>query len=184
MEANFDELRRASFAELRSKKITRQLPADELKQRIAEFLKSQNVCVLCTSKEDVPRATPIEYYSEGTTVYILAGQATKTENIKANPRVSIGIYNTPYTDWTDWYKVIGVQITGLAKLLTEGNPEYSDALKVYKWQLYVKARGWDLSTLPKGGIVVKVEAQKVEYRELALLAKGYSATQVWENPEK
>ena len=172
-------LMEASFAELRSKNITKQLPADELKQRVADFLKSQNVCVLCTSKGDVPRATPIEYYSEGTTLYILAGEGTKIENIRANPKVSIGIYSTPYTDWTDWYKVIGAQITGLAKLLTEDNPEYSDAFKVYQWQLYAKARGWDLSTPPKGGIIIKVEAQKIEYRELALMAKGYSATQVW-----
>ena len=174
----------ASFAELRNQNITKKLPADELKRRVAAHLKSQNICVLCTSKGDVPRATPIEYYSEGTTVYILAGQGTKIENIKANLRVSIGTYSTPYTDWTDWYKVAGVQITGLAKLLNEDSPEYSDALKVYKWQLYAKARGWDLSTLPKGGTIIKVEAQKIEYRELALLAEGYSATQVWETPER
>jgi len=170
----------ASFAELRNQNITKQLPADELKQRVADFLKSQNVCVLCTSKGDVPRATPLEYYSEGTTIYISAGQGTKMENIKANQRVIIGIYSTPYTDWTDWYKVIGAQITGLARLLTEDSPEYSNALKVYKWQLYAKARGWDLNTPPKGGAIIMVETKKIEYRELALMAKGYSATQVWE----
>lgn len=174
----------ASFAELRSKNITKQLPDDDLKQRVTDFLKSQNVCVLCTSKGDIPRATPIEYYSEGTTVYMTAQKSTKTENIKANQKVSIGIYNTPYTDWTDWYKVIGVQITGVARLLTDGDPEYHDSFKVYKWQLYAKARGWDLNTPPKVPIVIKVEAQKIEYRELALLAEGYSATQVWEAPEK
>ena len=113
----------ASFAELRSKKITKKLPADELEQRVADFLKSQNVCVLCTSKGDVPRATPIEYYSEGTTVYMLVDQGTKIENIKANPKVSIGIYNTPYTDWTDWYKVIGIKINVLAEQLTDSNPK-------------------------------------------------------------
>ena len=102
----------ASFAELRNQNITKQLSADELKQRVTDFLKSQNVCVLCTSKDDVPRATPLEYYSEGMIIYIVAGQGTKMDNIKANQRVSIGIYSTPYTDWTDWYKVIGVQITG------------------------------------------------------------------------
>ena len=174
----------ASFAELRNQNITKQLPANELKQRVTDFLKSQNVCILCTSKGDVPRATPIEYYSEGTAVYILAGQGTKMENIKANPRVSIGIYSTPYTDWTDWYKVIGVQITGSAKLLNEGEPGYADAFKVYEWQLYAKARGWDLNNPQKGGTIIKVDARKIEYRELALMAEGYSATQVWENPER
>jgi nitroimidazol reductase NimA-like FMN-containing flavoprotein (pyridoxamine 5'-phosphate oxidase superfamily) len=172
----------ASFAELRNQNITKELPADELKQRVADFLKTQNVCVLCTSKGDVPRATPIEYYSEGTTVYVLVGQGTKMENIEANRRVSIGIYSTPYTDWTDWYKVIGVQITGLASILQEDTPEYNNALKVYEWQMYAKARGWDLSNPPKGGTIIKVEAGKIEYRELALMAEGYSATQVWEAP--
>ena len=83
-----------------------------------------------------------------------------------------------------WYKVIGVQITGLAKLLTEDNPEYSDALKVYEWQLHAKARDWDLSAPPKGGTIIKVATKKIEYRELALLAKGYSTMQVWEAHER
>ena len=174
---------KTSFAELRNQNITKKLPADELRQRIANFFKTQNVLVLCTSQGDVPRATPLEYYSEGTTVYILGGQGTKIDNIKANSRVSIGIYSTPYTDWTDWYKVIGVQLTGSAKLLYEGDPGYSDAFKVYKWQMYAKARGWDLSNHPKGGIIIKVEAHKIEYRELALMAEGYSATQVWETTD-
>jgi nitroimidazol reductase NimA-like FMN-containing flavoprotein (pyridoxamine 5'-phosphate oxidase superfamily) len=170
----------ASFAKLRKQNITKKLPVDELKQRVADFLKTQNVCVLCSSKGDIPRATPIEYYSEGTTIYVFVAHGTKMENIKANRKVSIGIYSTPYTDWTDWYKVIGVQITGLATLLSEDTPEFNEALKVYEWQKYAKAMALDLNNPPRGGTIIKVEATKIEYRELALMTKGYSATQVWE----
>jgi nitroimidazol reductase NimA-like FMN-containing flavoprotein (pyridoxamine 5'-phosphate oxidase superfamily) len=140
------------------------------------------VCILCTSKGDVPRATPIEYYSEGTNVYVFVAHGTKVENIKANRKVSIGIYNTPYTDWTDWYKVIGVQLTGSATLLSEDTPEFNEALKVYEWQRYAKAMALDLSNPPRGGTIIKVEAIKIEYRELSLMAEGFSPTQVWEAP--
>jgi len=170
----------ADFAKLRSQNITKQLPRERLEARISSFLKSQNVCVLATSKGDIPRATPIEYHSEGTTLYIIVGPGIKIDNIKANPRVSIGIYNTPYADWTDWDKVIGVQIMGRVILLTDDNPEYFEALKVYEWQPYFKARGWDTDTPPKGMIIVKVEAEKIEYLEFALMADGYSRMQILE----
>jgi len=152
----------------------------KVEKRISDFLASVNVCVLCTSKNDVPRATPIEYYSEGTTIYIFPDQGTKIVNIEVNPRVSIGIYNTPYTNWTDWYRVIGIQITGEANLLVAENPEYTHALEVYQWQLYHKARGMDLSKPPKRRYILKITAIKIEYRELALMREGYCATQVWE----
>jgi len=168
-----------TFAELRNQKF-RKMPREELEKRIAAFLQSGNICVLATCGENAPRATPIEYYSKGTTVYVLADPGTKILNLKANPQISVGIYNTPYTDWTDWPNVKGAVITGKPSLITDDSPRYLDAMKVYKWALYSKIAGRDMTMPPMGRTVVKVEAQKIEYRDLGLLREGYLRFQVWE----
>lgn len=40
-----------------------------------------------------------------------AGITRQLPNLEANPRVSIAVCSTPYTDWTDWHQVRGAQIT-------------------------------------------------------------------------
>lgn len=169
-----------SFAELRATDVTAKLPPAELQQRVADFLQKVNICVLCTARNEVPRATPIEFYAEGTTLYMTIDPGTKTENLRANPRVSIGISSVPFTDWTDWQDVKGLQITGLGMVMSEGDPGYSHAQSIYRWQHYAAARGWDLTTPPKGAHFLKVLPDKIEYRDLGLLTEGYAATQVWE----
>ena len=47
------------------------MPKEELEIEIIKLLKSQNMCVLATCKDNIPRATPLEYYSKETAVYIL-----------------------------------------------------------------------------------------------------------------
>lgn len=174
-----EDYSKMTFAELRSLKL-KKMPKEELEERITAFLKSCNVCVLATCKDNVPRATPIEYYSKGTTIYVVADPGTKMANLKANPRISVGIYNTPYTDWTDWKNVKGVQVTGRPFLITDDQPEYAEAMKVYEWKLYGKVAGRDMTQPPTGRTIIKVEADKIEYRDLGLLAEGYLRWQVWE----
>lgn len=108
----------------------RKLPGEELEEYIMEFLQKQNMCVLCTSKDNVPKATPIEYYSERTTLYMIADQGTKITNIQSNQNVSVGIF-APYTGWLS---VKGVQITGKARIIGEDDPEREHALQVYRWE--------------------------------------------------
>ncbi len=170
---------RMTFAELRNLKLQK-MPKEELEKRIAAFLRSCNICVLATCKDNVPRATPIEYYSDGLTVYVVADPGTKIANLKANPRISIGIYNTPYTNWIDWKIVRGVQITGKPSLVTDDNPEYFEAMKIYNWRLYSMVAGRDMDKPPTGRTIIKVEPLKIEYRDLGLLAEGYLRFQVWE----
>lgn len=167
------------FGRLRTSKITRQLPRGEMEQRIADFLKSCNVCVLATCLDDIPRATPIEYYADGLTLYVAASAQTKITNLEGNPRISVGIYNTPYTDWTDWDHVKGVQITGQAELIRNEDPEgYAAALEIYDWRLYRRAMGTDQA--PHQTTFIKIIPAKIEYRDLGLMREDYAAKQVWE----
>jgi len=172
-------------------KLNKKMPRDQLEQHLVEFIKSHNVCVLSTSKDDIPRATPVTYYSEGTTLYILGDQGTtKLNNLSANPRISIGIADPR----TSWLSVKGVQITGQVTLITAGNPGFEEALRIYNFkermkeniQEMRKALGKDtgkeipVGKPPKGLIVIKVESKKIELCEYALLPRGYDFRQVWE----
>ena len=172
----------SELGELFAKRYTAKLPDNELKERISNFLKEQTMCMLATSKEDVPRATPLEYFSEGTTLYIAPDPGTKLVNIAANPRISVGIFNDVNPDWPGgaWKRIKGVQITGEATLLTPDEPEYAHAMKVYNWEPFLKALGWSLDEGPKPDRMIKVEAKKIEYSENALMLKGYARKQVWE----
>ncbi|MFC2069038.1 pyridoxamine 5'-phosphate oxidase family protein [Chloroflexota bacterium] len=163
--------------ELLRKKVTAQMLRDQLEQYIVKFLKSHNMCMLATAKDNVPRATPIEYYSDGTTVYMIGDPGNKLDNIRSNPQVSIGIHDP----LTGWLSVKGAQITGEATLITEDNPEHLEAMKIYKWWELGKELGQDKP--PSGRIIIKIEAKKIEIVEIALKQRGYAARQVWEAQE-
>ena len=169
------------FGRLRVSGLTAQLSRPEMEQHIAYFLTRGNVCVLATCSADVPRATPIEYYAKDLTIYIAASRGTKVPNIENNPRVSIAIYNTPYTNWTDWDKVTGVQFTGKPELLRfDENPDdYTAALQVYDWRKYRRALG-KADEEPRQTTIIKIKPVKIELRDLALMRRGLSVLQVWE----
>ena len=49
------------FYQLMRTRALKKLPKDELIERILNFLKTQTMCSLCTCRNNVPRATPLEY---------------------------------------------------------------------------------------------------------------------------
>jgi nitroimidazol reductase NimA-like FMN-containing flavoprotein (pyridoxamine 5'-phosphate oxidase superfamily) len=169
------------FGRLRTSGNKKRLPRPEMEKRIQAYLDACNVCVLATSLDDVPRATPIEYYAKDLVVYIAASPQTKIRNLEGNSRCSIGIYNTPYTDWTNWYEVKGIQITGRTELIrNEEQPvAYAAALEVYDWRKYREAMG--IEDAPHKTIFIRVIPQRIEFRDLGLMREGYAPTQVWES---
>jgi len=169
------------WGRLRAAKIKTPMPRDLLEARIADFLKSCNVCVLATCADNVPRATPIEYYSDGTTIYFLAAATTKLQNLEGNPVISIGVFEPVFTDWSDWYRVKGAQITGMPQIIRRADqPEaYEKALEIYDWLPYRINIGKP-DAKPVNSTVVKVTARRIDYRDLALPREGYAAKQLWE----
>jgi nitroimidazol reductase NimA-like FMN-containing flavoprotein (pyridoxamine 5'-phosphate oxidase superfamily) len=157
---------------------------DQLRERIAKFLQTNNICVLATCKDNVPRATPIEYYADGTTIYVVADPGNKVVNLKANPRISVGISSVSFTDWTDWPRVAGAQITGRPSFVEHESADYQHAMQVYKWQYYAKAAEFDPNSMPNmTRNFIKIVADKIEFRDLGLLREGYLRKQIWEAPK-
>ena len=166
-----------------AKKLSARLPEDKLKKRIATLFKEQTMCTIATASSDgQPRATPLECFADGITLYIFADPGTKIENIKVNPKVSISVCNqiTPSWKGDDWKEIKAAQITGVATILQPDDPESIRARKeVIRWQEFIGALGRDTSE-PPNGLVLKVVPSKIEYSETKLMLKGFSSKQLWE----
>lgn len=55
-------------------------------------LKHGNACALGTCRDNIPRVTPVDFFNEGLTLWILGDPGGKLGNIRANPQVSVAIY--------------------------------------------------------------------------------------------
>lgn len=139
---------------------------EELKKEIREFLDKRKVLVLCTCSDNIPRATPMDFYTEKDSFNIYVGPAPgrKVKNIEKNPIVSIGIY-TPLSEG----KIQGMQITASGKerliFLKEGDEEFKKAQKI--------VRG-------KRKLILKIIPEKIELLDYDFIKEGYSRLQVLE----
>ena len=164
---------------------------DELQKEIIEFIGAGSskkgdpnvgcgtlhglACVLATSKDNVPRSTPVDYYSEGLDIWIVTTSEGKAENVKANPNVSLSIY-TPIGDHS--VRNRSLQIWGKASFLTyESNPkEYEERAERWgityptSWMIEAKVRKGEIprdkkkevvEQLVKTFVMIKVEPETI-----------------------
>ncbi len=94
----------------------------KVKQEIAQYLKKNNYCVLSTCRKDVPRATPIRYWSDGLKIIVFSEKYTAKFNfLKKNTRVSLGIYSARRP-------LRGLQLWGKAEVITHKDPRHDNYL--------------------------------------------------------
>lgn len=93
--------------------------------------------VLATSYQDEPRATPLEFFHEGFTLYIFGEPGGKIANIKRNPRVCAAIYEQPL-DHSLLQR--SLQIWGDAHLISVRNDKKTYMDKVAKWNMIEVAK--------------------------------------------
>ena len=140
------------------------MPIEELKKEIRNFLDDRKVLVLCTCSNNIPRATPMDFYTEKNNFNIYVGPAPgrKVKNIEENPHISIGIY-TPMSEG----KIQGMQITASGKerliFLKEGDEEFKRAQKI--------VRG-------RRKLILKIIPEKIELLDYDFIKEGYSRLQV------
>ena len=91
----------------------------KVKQEIAHYLKKNRFCVLCTSSNDAPRATPVRYWADDLKIRIFSEKYTaKFKALKKNPLVSLGIY-------TARRPLKGLQLWGTAEVITHADPRHN-----------------------------------------------------------
>ena len=144
--------------------------ARELEQHIVDFMGSQGMCVLATCGAGEPRASAVEFFPDGTTIYMLTEGGRKIENIGKNPRVSVAIH----TQFTGWDSSAGVQITGTAEIGRAGSAIFAEGEAAYA------RRKGATTKLPAMLNVVKIRPQRIEMLDLRLRARGYDVRQVLE----
>ena len=144
------------------------MPEEDLKAAIRDFLDSRKILVLCTCSDNIPRATPMDFYmdknSDDFNIYIGPAPGRKVKNIEENPNVSIGIY-TPM----DTGKIQGMQITASGKeklvFLREGDKDFDVVQKI--------VRG-------RRKLILKIIPDKIELLDYEFIKKGYSRLQYLE----
>jgi len=133
-----------------------------LKDYLIKFIKSQNMLVLSTCNNNIPRASSMDYYSDGIIIYVYPGQGQKITNLKNNPVVSISIF-APF----DNKNVQGVQISSSnIQFIKKGDIGFEKAQSIYKWK--------------NKEILLKIIPEKIELIDYSLLDKGYSHKQIWD----
>jgi nitroimidazol reductase NimA-like FMN-containing flavoprotein (pyridoxamine 5'-phosphate oxidase superfamily) len=100
---------RAFLDEASSKPGTSTKPGCPLKHGLA--------CVLATVHENIPRTTPVDFFSDGLTIWIAGEPGLKIRNIRANPNVAVGIYHP--MDHSMHNR--SLQIQGTAELINVNN---------------------------------------------------------------
>lgn len=144
------------------------MPEKEITSEIREFLNTRKALVLCTCSNNMPRATPMDFYMEKSqenfNIYVGLAPGRKVKNIEENPIVSIGIY-TPL----DTGKIQGMQITASGKerliFLREGEDHFEAAQKI--------VRG-------KRKLILKIIPEKIELLDYDFKKKDYSRFQYLE----
>lgn len=147
----------------------RSLPPARLRVEIDAFLSSENTCTLCTGYDGIVRATPVEYHYHDGALYILSEGGVKFANILRNPGVGVAVYR-PYRSMES---LMGVQLTGKARLVTPGLETYAKE---------VARRGIDpqkLDELPFTLHLIEVKLQSAEFLDGRLAKKGFAVRQLY-----
>ena len=163
-----------NISELFTRPTTRRMARGKMEHRIAAFLAAHNTCVLATCNNNLPQATPIEYYAHHLNLYMIVDPGTKLENLKVNPNVSVGI-NEPLSGWLS---IRGLQIFGQATLIQDNQPEYDTAMQYYNWRFLGEALGY--TEAPRGHILARITPIRIKLTEFGLKQEGYAPTQVWQ----
>lgn len=146
----------------------KELDRDELERLIIEFLKTQPTCVIATCSDNIPRASPVEFFPIGLTLYIFTEGGKKLENIQKNPRVSVAVH-APFTGWET---LKGVQITGIAEIGGRGSTTYEKGIEAY-----MARRGIESVEMPESMNILKISPLKFEYLDVALEGRGFHMKQ-------
>lgn len=146
----------------------RQMPKQELRHRIEEFMLQHNTCTLATGDHETIRATPIEFIYMDMNFYFLSEGGEKFEHILQNENVAISIFNE-YTTMND---LNSLQVKGKACIIPIGSKLYETVLE---------KKGLTLDKLKKFPVdmnMIQVQVSEMEFLCSYLKKEGYSAKQI------
>jgi len=148
---------------------------DLLQKKIERLLTRQNMGVLATTGKNGPIASPVEFYAEGMAVWIYPQPGSpKIRAMENDPRVSFAVH-MPFVGWSS---TCGAQLFGKAQLFPAGTPEFDHGLDIFRWQTTAIELDRDVTQKP-GGMLLKIDPDKVVYTEHWLRKDGFAPRQIW-----
>jgi general stress protein 26 len=135
---------------------------------ICDFLKTQATCVIATCSDSIPKASTVEFFPAGLTLYVITEGGGKVENIKKNPRVSIAL-SAPFTGWES---LKGLQISGTAEIGRKGSEIFEEGINAYR-----KRKGLKKVLMPDFMNMVKIIPVEIDYIDTEFENKGYEIRQ-------
>jgi len=154
---------------------------DEIEKEIHDYIKEHRpkykTCVLATSKDNIPRATPVMYHFEGLNIWISTEKKKdgKVENIISNPKVSLSIFD-PVISKYGWDDTRGLQLWGDAKIITyqENEFEFNHGWEMTNSESAFKALGQEvpIDAVKNNLTYIKVTPEKISFVD-AKKKRGY-----------
>lgn len=149
-----------------SEKYVLQIDEGSLKEQIEDFLSKRSVANLSTSNSENSRSTPIEYIYKDNYIYIYSEGGIKFFNLLQNNKISLSIYDS----YTNFNELKGMQISGVAYIISPKSEIYDEVLKMKN------INKWTLSTLLN---VIKIKIKKVEFLNSDFKKLGYDINQIY-----
>ncbi|WP_017416092.1 pyridoxamine 5'-phosphate oxidase family protein [Clostridium tunisiense] len=149
-----------------SEKYVLQIEEGSLKEQIEDFLSKRSVANLSTSNSENSRSTPIEYIYKDNYIYIYSEGGIKFFNLLQNNKISLSIYDS----YTNFNELKGMQISGVAYIISPKSEIYDEVLKMKN------INKWTLSTLLN---VIKIKIKKVEFLNSDFKKLGYDINQIY-----
>jgi hypothetical protein len=98
-------------------KMRNDMTVGEYEQEVAQFLKDHDILYLSTSRDDVPRSTPLGYFTDGLTIYVLSEGGGKFANLARNEKVAYSIASR-INGGRGLMRVRGLQVWGRAEVVS------------------------------------------------------------------
>jgi general stress protein 26 len=139
----------------------------ELEKAVIQYLNTHNVLHLATCRDNEPRSTPLEYFNNGLTVYVLSEGGGKFANLKVNPKVSYSICD-PYHPLEDMLGATGLQVWGSAATFKKNDdPAKFDTIYTYSRNAEaLKKLGIDQMASAVNFNIITIEPLKIRYLDL------------------
>ena len=154
----------------------KELPKDQLLERILQLIGLKNTCVLATvAKDGSPIATPIEYGADSLDLYVTPDPGTpKLNAMKRDPRISLSID----LGYHGWQSVRSAQYFGRAEILEPHTAGWKHGMEIFKWRQSAEELSRDMSSPPER-LLVKITPDRILYWETWLWKHGYGCKQWW-----
>ena len=109
-----------SAANFWKKQARKEMPAEQLKQIVEEYLESSSVCALATGYGDYVRCTPLEYSCHDGKFWIFTEGGEKFIGLEKNENVSLSVFDKN----PGFGELRSVQIMGKAEIIEPMSAEY------------------------------------------------------------